>query len=105
LKLKKNIIAIVSGISDELNISTNENDYSIGKLKSSKLFSRIVIASPDDKSSDKIKFLANSWNVNYYAGAVYNVLDRFNGVIEKYQPDIICRVQLRACWVDTINTA
>jgi len=101
LKLEKKIVAIVSGISDELNISKNENDYSIGKLKTSKLFNRIVIASPDDQSSDKINILANSWSVEYYAGAVNNVLDRFSSVIDKYQPDIICRVQLRACWVDT----
>lgn len=94
------IIAIVSGVFSELNTSTSEYDYCIGTLKDSNIFDKIVIASPDDTSSEKIESLANNWQVNYYAGARDNVLERFNGVVEKFVPKIIVRVQLRACWVD-----
>ena len=100
MEINYKTVAIVSGIAEELNASNNEYDYSIGKLKSCKLFDNIVIASPNIETSIEIEQLAKSWEVDYYAGPGNNVLQRFKDVINIFKPNIICRVQLRACWVD-----
>ena len=99
MKLRKKL-AIIQGTVDDLYDSNNENDYSVGVIKSMSLFHDVVIACPDTKESNKVKELAELWGIDCFFGSVDNVLYRFLAVSNKYMPEIIARIQLRAFWVD-----
>jgi len=93
-------LAIITGVVSEVNKSRDPFDYSIGILKQSNLFDSIVLASPLDENANIMRELASIWNIDFYAGAVDNVLERFAEVVGKYSPRIVSRIQLRALWVD-----
>jgi spore coat polysaccharide biosynthesis protein SpsF (cytidylyltransferase family)/ubiquinone/menaquinone biosynthesis C-methylase UbiE len=97
----KKILAIIQATADDLYDSQNPNDYAIGTIKSIKLFDDIVIACPDTKESEQIEKMAKLLGVDCFRGSIKNVLDRFLTVSEKYKPDVIARIQLRAFWVDS----
>ena len=93
-------LAIITGVASEVNKSKDPFDYSIGCIKESRLFDRIVLASPRDNHANMMRELADNWSVDFYAGAIDNVLERFAEVIKRYKPVIVSRIQLRAMWVD-----
>jgi SAM-dependent methyltransferase len=98
-------LAIITGVSEELNDGQSGNDYSIGPILESGMFEKVVLAVPDTPASKPLADLAERLGICFLAGDPHNVCHRIRQVLDIYPAEIISRFQLRASWVDMVLVA
>ena len=62
------------------------------RIKRSELLDGIVVATSIDASDDELADLLQREGYEVYRGSLDDVLDRFIGVIDRYQPDVVVRL-------------
>ena len=62
------------------------------RLKKSKFFKKIIIATTNDKKNIQIIKICQKLNINYFIGAEQNVLDRYFKTAKKFKIKNIVRI-------------
>ena len=92
-------LAIVTAIPEELPDSGNLSETVFFNLPKTKI-DRYVLLIADLEGSSKLAQWAEENSIDYLIGDADSVKDRIDKAIKKYDPDILIRLMLRACWMD-----
>lgn len=64
----------------------------INRVRKATLIDRIIVATSDQNSDDKLVGILKSFDIDFYRGDLNNVASRFLQLIEKYNPSNIIRL-------------
>jgi len=97
------IIAVVQGTADDLYESRDANDYCVGPLLESGIFTDVVIVAPPGEER-ALEGLASDWGVRAYFGDEWSIVDRITNSMKTSghteSDTVIARVLLRGFFVD-----